>query len=88
MQVLKVLVVSKNPCGPNVTPQREPIMPSASLYCASPNVRQWNREYGVSVSVSHVVCVNFIWVGSERKRNFQWNMSLRHRAIREIVDVN
>ena len=63
--------------------KRKPILPSVS-----PNVRQWNREYGVSVSVSHVVCVNFICVGSERKCNFQWNMGLRHRAIREIVDVN
>ena len=44
------MLVSKNPCGPNATPQREPIMPNAS-----PNMNQWNM-----VGVGYVR-VGFAW---------------------------
>ena len=77
------MLVSKNSCGPNATPQRGPIMPNASQKIAQhelimPNVT-WVRKSWVWVGHVDFMFVSISFsLGSQREHNFRWNMDFKY----------
>ena len=82
------MLVYKKPCGPNATPRLpnlNPSLPNATLqstqckpveYTSRWVISRWHRIGDVDFTL--FVSISFV-LGSQRKRNFQWNMGLRHR---------